>query len=357
MLPELFTRTLRFRDPSSRRDRTHFDRYYPAHVAGRPIVDADSSAVLASPHSIEPPPTVELKVSEEPEVILSDSKEAKAAESKAVSINPETGEKAVLPNDDKASEVNETSEAQSSEPTVSPQTKTVPPFDPMMVPPSISLQNITLDPSDKFVSKSLSLQGISSVHTNQQTTTIKAELPFHCFALFDGHAGADVAVTAANQLYRIIQQKLLNIADLLIAFSLDQRDSNLLTHDYRKAQLNSTCQASKDQQPINSTDSLWRAIDRIKARAQKLDSSNPTQIIQDQMLNSQMHWQGSISPNGDKRITVDNLITGALESAFWDFDGMVEHDKIQYRMYGGCTAIVSLFILGKLYVANAGDSR
>ncbi len=26
-------------------------------------------------------------------------------------------------------------------------------------------------------------------------------------------------------------------------------------------------------------------------------------------------------------------------------------------MQGGCTVLVSLFILGKLYVANAGDSR
>ena len=29
----------------------------------------------------------------------------------------------------------------------------------------------------------------------------------------------------------------------------------------------------------------------------------------------------------------------------------------RYKMMGGCTVIVSLFILGKLYVANAGDSR
>lgn len=36
---------------------------------------------------------------------------------------------------------------------------------------------------------------------------------------------------------------------------------------------------------------------------------------------------------------------------------MIGEDKKRYKLAGGCTAIVSLFILGKLYVANAGDSR
>lgn len=38
-------------------------------------------------------------------------------------------------------------------------------------------------------------------------------------------------------------------------------------------------------------------------------------------------------------------------------DAMIGDDKKRYKLAGGCTAIVSLFILGKLYVANAGDSR
>lgn len=56
-------------------------------------------------------------------------------------------------------------------------------------------------------------------------------------------------------------------------------------------------------------------------------------------------------------ITVDKLITGVLESAFWEMDALIERDKKIFKMAGGCTAIVSLFILGKLYVCNAGDSR
>ncbi len=38
-------------------------------------------------------------------------------------------------------------------------------------------------------------------------------------------------------------------------------------------------------------------------------------------------------------------------------DQQIGEDKKRYKMLGGCTALVSLFILGKLYVANAGDSR
>lgn len=58
-----------------------------------------------------------------------------------------------------------------------------------------------------------------------------------------------------------------------------------------------------------------------------------------------------------KKISRDELIIGALESAFHDFDAMLIEDRKQYRNAGGCTAVVTLFILGKMYVANAGDSR
>lgn len=38
-------------------------------------------------------------------------------------------------------------------------------------------------------------------------------------------------------------------------------------------------------------------------------------------------------------------------------DRLIFRDKSSYRISGGCTALVALFILDKLYVANAGDSR
>ena len=46
-----------------------------------------------------------------------------------------------------------------------------------------------------------------------------------------------------------------------------------------------------------------------------------------------------------------------MEAAFWEMDHQIGDDKKRFKLLGGCTVIVSLFILGKLYVANAGDSR
>lgn len=67
------------------------------------------------------------------------------------------------------------------------------------------------------------------------------------------------------------------------------------------------------------------------------------------------------NPNLDmirkSNITVESLVIGALESAFWKMDEKIGRDKDIFKMPGGCTAVVSLFILGKLYVCNAGDSR
>ncbi|XP_018566526.1 protein phosphatase 1H [Anoplophora glabripennis] len=53
----------------------------------------------------------------------------------------------------------------------------------------------------------------------------------------------------------------------------------------------------------------------------------------------------------------DLLIIGALEAAFKEMDQLISEDRNKYQAAGGCTALVALFILGKLYIANAGDSR
>lgn len=58
-----------------------------------------------------------------------------------------------------------------------------------------------------------------------------------------------------------------------------------------------------------------------------------------------------------RRVSKDELIIGALESAFFNMDSLIAQDSDRYRDAGGCTACVSLFIDGKMYVANAGDSR
>ncbi|CAB4057600.1 PPM1H [Lepeophtheirus salmonis] len=80
------------------------------------------------------------------------------------------------------------------------------------------------------------------------------------------------------------------------------------------------------------------------------------QILHSKLLQIAHHLDLSfVAP--ERRISEDSLIIGALESAFWDMDHLIGQDKLMYTMSGGCTALVALFILGKLYVANAGDSR
>ena len=58
-----------------------------------------------------------------------------------------------------------------------------------------------------------------------------------------------------------------------------------------------------------------------------------------------------------RTISKESLVIGALESAFWDTDQQIGEEKKIYHMAGGCTVTMAVFILGKLYVANAGDSR
>ena len=58
-----------------------------------------------------------------------------------------------------------------------------------------------------------------------------------------------------------------------------------------------------------------------------------------------------------RTISKESLVIGALESAFWDTDQQIGDEKKIYHMAGGCTVLMAVFILGKLYVANAGDCR
>ncbi|XP_023620002.1 protein phosphatase 1H [Myotis lucifugus] len=59
----------------------------------------------------------------------------------------------------------------------------------------------------------------------------------------------------------------------------------------------------------------------------------------------------------EKKIPHECLVIGALESAFKEMDLQIERERSTYNISGGCTALIVICLLGKLYVANAGDSR
>jgi len=121
-------------------------------------------------------------------------------------------------------------------------------------------------------------------------------VPYTMFAVFDGHAGAGCAVTASNDLWQAIQARLESVGPQLI----------------------SARQAGQPDPETPETPSMW----------------TPTRSISE-----------------------ESLVIGALEAAFWETDQQIGEEKKVYSMPGGCTVLVALFILGKLYVANAGDSR
>lgn len=129
-------------------------------------------------------------------------------------------------------------------------------------------------------------QGNVMVVTGSQIT----QLNYTMFCMFDGHAGADCAVTAANELWQAIQTRLEHVGPELLSSDSSGGGDNFVGL------------------PV-------------------------------------------------KDITRDSLVVGALEAAFISTDLQIGEDKKMFNMPGGCTVVLSLFMMGKLYVANAGDSR
>ncbi|KXJ75838.1 hypothetical protein RP20_CCG010947 [Aedes albopictus] len=128
------------------------------------------------------------------------------------------------------------------------------------------------------------------------------DLPYTYFGIYDGHAGYGAALAASNQFHHILHEKLVDIIDLLMPRM--EGDESTTT-----------------------------------GAGVGLNAILPHPIL--------FH----------KQVSKDELIVGALEAAFADMDAMLAEDRDKYRNAGGCTALVALFILGKLFVANAGDSR
>ena len=138
-------------------------------------------------------------------------------------------------------------------------------------------------------------------NVNDIETTEHFDIPYVYFGIFDGHAGSGCAVTAANELHQVIHKRLMGV----------------LLHLLQQAR-------------GGATGILNNAVDNAS---------------------STLMWY----PN--REISIEAMVIGALESAFWEMDQQIGEDKKRYKMLGGCTVLVAVFILGKLYVANAGDSR
>ncbi|XP_067284601.1 protein phosphatase 1H-like [Pseudorasbora parva] len=151
-------------------------------------------------------------------------------------------------------------------------------------------------------------------------------LIFHYWALFDGHAGSGAAVVASRLLHQHIVKQLQSVLEVL---------SNLTS-------LPPTVLGDEPKHhPSPCTHrTLTRAASlRGATGAPGSPCTPPTRFFV------------------EKKIHHESLVIGALENAFKDMDVQIEREKSIYNISGGCTVLVVVFLLGKLYVANAGDSR
>ncbi|XP_072437991.1 protein phosphatase 1M-like [Chiloscyllium punctatum] len=120
------------------------------------------------------------------------------------------------------------------------------------------------------------------------------------WGLFDGHGGPMAAVLASEHLHHCIKEQLEEILDII---------------------------------------------------------SNPCNIPPPFHLDCLKRTQTEISYGIEKDICVENLVKGALETAFKNCDELIENYQRSHGHVGGCTALAILRLQGSLYVANAGDSR
>lgn len=117
------------------------------------------------------------------------------------------------------------------------------------------------------------------------------------WALFDGHGGPEAAIMASNYLHYCIKQKLEDVVEGII-------------EDRPPMHLNGQCVCQSDPEFVE-----------------------------------------------EKQIRQEDVVIGALESAFQECDEVIGQEMEATNLSGGCTALAALYLQGKLYVANAGDSR
>ncbi|XP_012590386.1 PREDICTED: protein phosphatase 1M isoform X1 [Condylura cristata] len=119
----------------------------------------------------------------------------------------------------------------------------------------------------------------------------------HYWALFDGHGGPAAAILAANTLHSCLRRQLEAVVEGMVAA---QPPMHLSGH----------CVCPSDPQFVE-----------------------------------------------EKGIRAEDLVIGALENAFQECDEVIGRELEASGQVGGCTALVAVSLQGKLYVANAGDSR
>ncbi|KAF7471669.1 Hypothetical predicted protein [Marmota monax] len=135
-------------------------------------------------------------------------------------------------------------------------------------------------------------------------------LCFYYWGLFDGHASGEAAEMASWLLHRHIQEQLKDLVETL--------------QDHSPPPVCLPCTSGTP------------------------GSSDSTHLIGPQSC-----W------SSQKEVTHESLVVGAIENAFQLMDEQMarEQECLGHQVEGGCCALVVVYLLGNVYVANAGDSR
>ncbi|XP_078465548.1 protein phosphatase 1H-like [Lampetra planeri] len=160
-------------------------------------------------------------------------------------------------------------------------------------------------------------------------------ITFIYWGMFDGHAGPGAAVMAASLLHHHVAKQLQGIVEVLRSGT-----------GCPPACLNDEAEGRSRRGPTGAAAATAAAGGATRAQSLRAGPA-----------------QGSPAPATpskalpEKEVTQDALVVGAIENAFREMDVQIEREKTKSHVPGGCTALTVMFMLGKLYVANAGDSR
>uniref|UniRef100_A0A3P8WCB1 Protein phosphatase, Mg2+/Mn2+ dependent, 1J n=1 Tax=Cynoglossus semilaevis TaxID=244447 RepID=A0A3P8WCB1_CYNSE len=144
-------------------------------------------------------------------------------------------------------------------------------------------------------------------------------IPLHFWGVFDGHAGSGAAIMASKLLHYLIRDRLGEICHLL----------------ENPTSAPPICLA-KNGSPYQA--------DTKKGAAQEPEDPD---AVNDSTVRFHM----------EKVVSLESLLMGVIETAFKQMDDLIEKEKTSYAISGGCCALAAIHLMGKLYVANAGDSR
>ncbi|MCJ8729481.1 hypothetical protein PDJAM_G00106670 [Pangasius djambal] len=168
-----------------------------------------------------------------------------------------------------------------------------------------------------YVKKLTSKQQRASVLLEDSGDT--TGIPMHFWGVFDGHAGTGAALMASKLLHRLIRDRLCEVAHLL------------------------ENQSSPPPICLAKNGSPYQAEQKKGSCMDAEDQDGPVDPI------ARFHME--------KVVNLESLVMGIIENAFKQMDDLIEKEKASYSISGGCCALTAVHLLGKLYVANAGDSR